>query len=255
MALSPRLLRPRASASGFDPRSIGGLRCWLDANDVTTMFENSDGTTAASSGSPVGYWGDKSGSGFHVTQSGSTSNKPTLSLGNTKARPAIAFSLNSQQNLLYQSNPLASSASGSVMSVVRFISFPAATHGAPVTAFGTNVSADHYPFGGSLDAYLGFGSTARFTINNSATIPFSATHVSGIISSSNNWRLWANKSLIDTRTSNTVAWGASPSIGGRDTPSGFWNGVVCEVLLYNFALSAAQRLAVTDYLMAKWGIA
>ena len=46
----------------FTPASISGLQLWLDASDSGTLFQNSNGTTAAAAdGDPVGYWVIKAG--------------------------------------------------------------------------------------------------------------------------------------------------------------------------------------------------
>jgi hypothetical protein len=45
---------------------------WYDPSDLSTMFQNSDGTTAVAVGDPVGYIADKSGNGFHAIQTSST---------------------------------------------------------------------------------------------------------------------------------------------------------------------------------------
>lgn len=58
MAMSNRLLRPRAS--GFSPKQIAGLALWLDAADSTTITLNSGN---------VSQWSDKSGLGRNFVQS------------------------------------------------------------------------------------------------------------------------------------------------------------------------------------------
>jgi len=56
-----------------------------------------------------------------------------------------------------------------------------------------------------------------------------------------------------------VQWfGGSPGLGGRPGAgdnSLMWGGALCEVLLYASALSDEDRLAITDYVVQKWGIA
>lgn len=52
----------------FTPASIGAL-AWWDFSDLSTMFQNSNGTTAVAADSdPIGYIADKSGNGLHLTQ-------------------------------------------------------------------------------------------------------------------------------------------------------------------------------------------
>lgn len=61
MPMSPRLLRPQPSR-GFNPRSLSGLAVWLDASDASTLFQNSNATTAASAtNDPIGCWANKAG--------------------------------------------------------------------------------------------------------------------------------------------------------------------------------------------------
>ena len=75
------------AGGGFTPLSLfsGGVQgVWYDPSDLSTMFEDSAGTTAVhtpgngTADSPVGKILDKSGNGNHATQSTSTK-RPTLS--------------------------------------------------------------------------------------------------------------------------------------------------------------------------------
>ena len=50
---------------------------WYDPSDLSTMFQNSNGTTAVAVGDPVGYIADKSGNGFHAIQATAAS-RPVL---------------------------------------------------------------------------------------------------------------------------------------------------------------------------------
>lgn len=60
------------SAAEFTPRALFGgglLGGWYDPSDISTMFQNSNGTTAvAADGDPVGYIADRSGAGNHLIQ-------------------------------------------------------------------------------------------------------------------------------------------------------------------------------------------
>lgn len=87
MALNRPLIRPltrsltrpltQRSAGGggsppaFDPASLfgGGIQGgWWDISDLSSLFQNSDGTGAVAVGDPVGYVTDKSGNGRHMIQ-------------------------------------------------------------------------------------------------------------------------------------------------------------------------------------------
>jgi hypothetical protein len=57
------------AASPADLFAAGELGFWLDPSDITTLFQNSAGTTpVTAAGQPVGYIADKSGRGNHFTQ-------------------------------------------------------------------------------------------------------------------------------------------------------------------------------------------
>tara|TARA_R110000796_G_scaffold1718_2_gene7091 strand:+ start:345 stop:1142 length:798 start_codon:yes stop_codon:yes gene_type:complete len=59
----------------FSPQALfgtGDSGVWLDVSDVSSLFQNSDGTVAAVVGQPVGYVTDKSGNGNHAIQATST---------------------------------------------------------------------------------------------------------------------------------------------------------------------------------------
>lgn len=64
-------ISPYVSFGSWSPSSLfasSEVGVWYDPSDLSTMFQNSDGTTAVAVGDPVGYIADKSGNGFHATQ-------------------------------------------------------------------------------------------------------------------------------------------------------------------------------------------
>jgi hypothetical protein len=66
--------------AAFSPASLfsnGEEGVWYDPSDLSTMFQNSDGTTAVAVGDPVGYIADKSGNGNHAIQA-TSAKRPTL---------------------------------------------------------------------------------------------------------------------------------------------------------------------------------
>lgn len=78
MAMSPRLLRPRAT--GFTPKNISGLVAWFDADDASTF---------TLSGTSVQQWRDKSGNNYSVSQ-GTANNQPSRT-GTLRGRACIDF--------------------------------------------------------------------------------------------------------------------------------------------------------------------
>lgn len=87
--MNPRLLRP--TPAGFDPRRIAGLEMWFDAADLSSMAQNSDGSTAVTAtDDPVGFWRDKSGKARHAKQT-INNNRPFLKLADKNGRPGLNF--------------------------------------------------------------------------------------------------------------------------------------------------------------------
>ena len=69
-----------SARGGRVPESLfasGEEGAWYDPSDLSTMFQNSDGTGAPAVDSPVGYIADKSGNGNHAIQA-TSSKRPTL---------------------------------------------------------------------------------------------------------------------------------------------------------------------------------
>jgi len=59
------------------PLSIAGCATWLDAADITTMFQNTTATTPVTAdGQTIGAWKDKSSNSYFFIQ-GTTANQPT----------------------------------------------------------------------------------------------------------------------------------------------------------------------------------
>lgn len=69
-------MRQRTSV-GFSPTDVSGLIAWYDPSDLTTLFQDAAMTIPVTAdGQPVGAMRDKSGNGYHLTQS-TASARPT----------------------------------------------------------------------------------------------------------------------------------------------------------------------------------
>jgi hypothetical protein len=218
------------------------------------LFQDADGTGAATNGDPVGYVQDKSGAGNHATQSGSTSFKPTLVTASTNGKASLSFDNGSLQSLGFSSNPLAGSSAGTAFYVCRGNLGGGSCIGHPLGKFGMTGDADHYPCGSAQ--YSSFGRDTRFSFSYDP--PFTSTHVGVVMSRSADWRFWFKDTLATTQTGSNVSWGSYAGIGGNRNESNaafYYPGVVCEVLLYAAAVSDADRATITNYLVSKWGIA
>lgn len=258
MPMSPRLLRPKAPG-GFDPRSIGGLQGWWDAADVSTMAQNSNGTTAATAASdPVGYWADKSGNGRHARQS-INNNRPALQLADRNGLPGLNFD---------GSNDYFACDSGPAFSAVM----------AFAVLRRTGLSD-----WGSIYVHRAASSTAGFT--NSAQMffvqqtqtqngfLFGLTLAGGVLRRNGTAFTPVNSSVFNIHHANLMPNTTDTNViavqGNQDNTVGtqypfisFDPGVVTrvypmrlyELLVYNFLPTTAQIQAIERYLGAKWGI-
>jgi hypothetical protein len=102
LGLRGNLLSSTAPTPAFSPESLFALSepgIWLDPSDLTTMFTDTAGTTQAAVGQAVARINDKSGNGFHATQS------------TTTARPILArIPEGGRRNLLVRTEDLTNAA-------------------------------------------------------------------------------------------------------------------------------------------------
>lgn len=253
MSMNPRLLRP--IATGFNPKSIAGLAAWWDAADLSTLSQNSDGSSAAvATSDPVGRWMDKSGNARHVLQTVNNS-RPLLQAGLFNGRSAVRFDGTDDSMITTSAGLATGAASRTLLSVYH----PRSTTGTNTIAGQSNagnvgaanwfvLQARQIPAG---DPYLA-GFSADSTNGASITQSIKAA---GVTYDGTNVRLYLNGTLVDTdaRTLNTVA---SEMQFGRTAVAGeFGNLDICEVLLYSRAVTDSERLALFRYLGRKWGTA
>lgn len=117
---------PLASAVGGMFNS-GEKGVWYDPSDFTTMFQDAAGTIPVTAvGQPVGKINDKSGNGFHATQSTSTS-RPILGLANGKyyltfdgvddwlSTPSINFTATDKMTVVAGVRKLSNAATGMLL--------------------------------------------------------------------------------------------------------------------------------------------
>jgi hypothetical protein len=232
--MNPRLLRPLAT--GFDPRSLGGLAWWLDAGDQSTV---------SVSGTAVSQWNDKSGNGRNAVQS----------TGNNQ--PSYANSQNGRKVITFD---------GSNDRLATSAAFSLGTGGYTVFAVAYHAGGFHVLLeGGTLNPYIsalaaqpstGFrhwdGSseadtpTGVYTLNQWFLIEY-------VISSAS--RLILVNGTQQVSGSGTSRTASLQTIGGTTGGAFFWNGRVAEILVYNTARNASDRSRARNYLGKKWGVA
>jgi hypothetical protein len=243
MAMSPTLLRPRAT--GFNPKSIAGLKLWLDATDSSTLTLN---------GSAVSEWRDKSENGFHFSQA-TSNNQPTYN-ATINGKAAIAFDgTNDGLDRTSVTNSSVADATGACAFVVYEISGTDSQY----AAFRTSTSGSGYERFNTT-TYHAYFRSARF-VNLSPALPSSGrvllTSSSDVAADVQTLR--ANGSTLQTQScaSTFATWRALS--GGNATWSvgydaSYLLGSIGEVIVIGRSVTATEIATVEKYLAKKWGI-
>lgn len=235
--VTSRVITIDASSSNV---ARSGLFAWLRA-DVGVV----------TNGTLVSQWQDQSGNGNHVRQD-TTTNQPTWVSGAINAQPVVRFSAASSTRLTVANNASLHPASGksSMIAVVK------RTSGSGISWVLCKYVTSN-PTGYGL--YLN-GATANSWINNSSDATSALTLgtygvVEGIYDQS------YNKVYVNGGTPGSVAYSvaiasnSNPlSIGADSSGTNPLDGDIAEVLLYNRALSDAERQKVEVYLYDRYGI-
>lgn len=262
MAMSPRLLRPRA-AGGFDPRRISGLELWLDAADSSSV------TTVSGAAS---QWNDKSGLGRHATQT-TANNRPSYS-GTLNGRNVLTFDgtndsmltgldvhavltgfvtmfvvgvpSSSWTNANANFRPPLYARGGATMGLSLFVDI--SQPGSPLTLCHTWRGAGFNAAGGPI---LTLGSPAIMTGWVNATTR--RRRVNGSIGDGS-----ANQTASDSGTFSQGANMGSQTfihVGQDPTQLRWWNGTIAEVVVYSRTLTQSEIDQIEKtYLGRKWGI-
>ena len=233
----------------FDPTVYGTLVLWLDAADV-------DGTgTNPSNGTQITSWKDKSGLGKHATKTQVT---PVLDSTGVNSKPGIFFS--GAENPVAFRGALANTGSVVTTFVVATLNDDTETTGRLVSLAGnTGYDYNSSSFVIPLQRDLSTQGVAGFRNNSKLSTkaipeydtPFYAT---SIFDNTNN-TVYVNGTAA-TSVASTGSFAITKyAIGTQpNTNDGMWCGYVSEVLIYNSALSTANRQAVESYLATKWSI-
>lgn len=256
MAMSPRLLRPRATRA-FSPRSLSGLALWLDANDTASLGNTSTGAGGVSNNGPVKYWGDKSGSARNATNSGADSVCPTFLQSSQNGRPAISFdgddvldgalSLTLTAEAVFVVGLLSGGTAGA-----RF--FTQSDSGADFSTTGHYIPVlDRTSAGDAAQlrpwsSYAASGFRAAVTDSQNTMLVMASRHSGSQISNSTNggaastYSHTLNKAFTRYR------------IGQDFSGTGVLAGRICEVIVYSRNVTDAEFTSVLRYLGSKWGI-
>ena len=255
-----------SAVAAFVPTGIAGLQLWLDGSDITTLYTDSAKTTPVTSdGDVVGAWADKSGNGNDAVQA-TTADKPLYKTAIQNGKSIVRF--DGADDYLNCGDVFAPGAQISVFALCKF----------------SDVTADHvviadwdYPNNerswGFLYDEIGAEDDLNLRTNTNGLVGGQRENLFGGSPGNANFKLysilfnagtitaWINGgssavtsdpdqpgSLLD---GNLILIGA---FGNATTRTSYMLGDITEILVYDTALSAENRVSVENYLNKKWGV-
>ena len=273
----------RRSSDEFSPTEISGLALWLDASDSSTLFQNSDGTVPATATSdPVGYWGDKSGNGRHLTQAISGS-RPSLLPTGISSKPALNFD-GTDDNIWRQ--PGLTSDDLSILTVhqsnalgggitYEFTHSGDVTNSQAVNATGfVNVAGLQVAASGS-PAYMsdvqrsfanvdiqGRSGTAGDIAANVPVLSTQCVSYSATASAIRKQAWTSGNGMLNSGRFNCGGWSAvtlgarrnNLAAGGINSPTVFLSGRIAEVITYSRYITDTERRKLELYLARKYSV-
>lgn len=254
----------------FSPIDISGLQLWLDASDSRTLFSDTAGTTLATAdGASIALWKDKSVNSRNLTQS-TSGNRPVLKKAVVNSLDGIRF--DGTNDYLGYATDIRPSAY-SVFAVVNKTTTSSTTFcGASDTAGNGHaryfeISSGFYATndigiitGNGTDSYRGLytqNSAGNLIVNNTPTILSMTSSVTG---SGTTLELFKNNSapattVIGANITSVAAVNRNFAVGRLGDYNGsYLQGDIYEILIYNSALTTAQRQQVEAYLNTKWKV-
>lgn len=254
------LCENRERGESVNPLQFKGLSLWLDANDASTLFTNSDcvnGSFPANSAG-IACWKDKSGNRNDAKQINSA-NQPDYTINSMNGKPTLVF--NGSSDTLVAANSMSLSITGdmTIMAVINPTDF--SVYNSIISKTAPNsfpAPYDYYTLlttgipsflRGNSSVYAGSNSTTAVTAsaNNIVAVAMSGTTVSHYLNGASVGGGQLSTTIGDTNQSLYV--------GGRADNYTHMKGKMAEILLYSSALSNTDRQKLEEYLSDKWGIA
>jgi len=230
-------------AKSIFPKTINGLKIWLDGNDTSTLFDNNTGgNIVTANGASIGRWEDKSGNNKHATQS-SAGVRPTFGTNIQNKLNSIRF----DGTKYFSSIDTSSTTSAFIICVFKIDNDPPTSNDFGGHPLGTNADANsHLPWtdGTIYDATF---TNLRKTTNNPANNLTSFTMYS-VESQANSWISKINSNQFYTTNTNTFQ---NQSLF---TSLYLIQGYIGEIISYSPIPSATDIIKIQNYLNNKWRV-
>ncbi|HMQ77905.1 MAG TPA: hypothetical protein PKA92_17575, partial [Flavobacteriales bacterium] len=248
-------------AAQTGPGGVGGsatTAIWLSADQG--VYSNA-GTTLAGNGDNVRQWNDRSGNGRHAGEV-NVANRPNLATAVLNGRPVVRYTAANNDRLV--SAGLTSGNQASAWVVARYTSLPSPNPGllqgaatgdalsatAGLKNLGMWVSSSNTrPWGRGIRSDGTLLEVPQTTNTSTGTFYILNTNYGASLI-----QQYINNNAAGSVTTNGTLRSWTDLCVGMQAGSEGWNGDIAEVILFNTALNATQRLVVANYLAAKYGL-
>lgn len=241
-----------SSAVVLQPDDVSGLVMWLDANDLTTLFQDTGALTPVSAdGHLVARWNDKSGNGNNVTN-GTAADQPVYKVSIQNSKPALLFDGTNFLDTVgtFANYPL------TWLAVIKNTGTSTTTRGIITTYLSGGVGGSRFYMNGTdtITGYIADNVTQVTKQNTLVTIGSGTALIAGMSTDSANINTWVN----GTKTNNSHTLGSVSNImrvGGYNAGAvaTMMVGYICEFVAYNSLLNS-EVIGLTNYLNGKWSI-
>ena len=253
------------------PETISGLQLWLDASDDQTLYDATSGGSLVAADGGVARWEDKSGNARHATQ-GTAGSRPARK---TSAQNGLDVIRGDGTDDLLLTAAFSSDLVRSVFVVGVSRETPQADTfacllGQADSQLGSD-GDDAWLFGTTNGGTGGNHDRLRCLIRDSSDTafvtdfvdtafvtnsPFLASYINngtGVYRYNGTAKTFGTAGLHRT-VSKEMGILCQPNTGSNPNNQNFWDGDICEIIIYDSALSDTDRAAVENYLLAKWSI-
>jgi hypothetical protein len=225
----------------FQPTFINGCVLWLRA-DVGAFTDTGRTTPVASDGDLIAGWQDYSGQGKHLSQS-TSSKRPTWKVNIAGGRPVAR--LDGVDDFMDAGSAVLSGASAFTALIVH-------------KTTGDNIWAGGIPAVTNNQLRIGQGGTYTLSMFDGANNPISLTAAPArtvwtVATYQNGPHFWVNGVSRDNAGTigNMSEQRFFIDFGGTTAPV---NGDVAEIIIYNVAITTAQRQQVERYLSRRFAL-
>ena len=244
--------------------SIANLKAWYDASDTSSITV---------SGTAVTQWNDKSGNAYHVTQA-TSGLRPQSGTRTQNGLNAIDFDGgNDILNAATAANwTFLNNTSGATVFMAVFADTASDNRWLWSTYAGSFGYVGSYQSvlgsGDLMSIGTGVGNGALSAMYVDTSTPVATDNTAFVMTTqfdlgkaTANQRGYISKNggtQVNNNTATDAASASAPqtplAVGGIPGFSEGWDGLICELIIYNAVLNATDRGKVETYLAAKWGI-